>query len=142
MVCRTSVFSRYVLVVLQKYRKKYSNQLQYHSIIENLRVWKWHMAIAYDFFFQYWHFIKFINLSIYELPTQQQKQDLKHYEHDVSCHLFPAHLAPSQGPSKFKTEDQNTEPFHVFMTFLITLSTPSMHIEMVTYCVLRRVSAI
>ena len=46
-----------------KIQKKNSNQLQYHSIIENLRVWKWHMAIAYDFFFQYWHFIKFINLS-------------------------------------------------------------------------------
>ena len=37
------------------------------------------------------------------------------------------------GPPEFITEDQSTELFHVFMT-LIVLPTPSLHIEMATYC--------
>ena len=36
--------------------------------------------------------------------------------------------------ARVDNRDQSTEPFHVFMTFLIVLPTPSLHIEMVTYC--------
>ena len=43
--------------------------IAYHTIAENLRVWKWHMAISFHFFSQYWHFMKFITLPIYCLPT-------------------------------------------------------------------------
>ena len=41
----------------------------YHTIAQNPRVWKWHMAIAFHFFSQYWHFMKFVTLNIYQLPT-------------------------------------------------------------------------
>ena len=44
-------------------------RIAYHTIPENIRVWKWHMAIAFHFFFQYWLFIKLITLPIYRLPT-------------------------------------------------------------------------
>ena len=76
------------------------------------------------------------------LPTShsnlsQQKRNLKHYERGVSRHIFPAHLAtslwPSQGPPEVITEDQSTQPFHIFMAFLIVLPMPSLHIE-ITYC--------
>ena len=76
----------------------------------------------------------------FPLYFQQQKRDLKHYEHVVSRHLFPAHLSSRQGPPEFITEDKSTEPFHIFMTLLIVLPSPSLHIEMVTY--LRRTPTI
>jgi hypothetical protein len=34
--------------------------IAYHTIAENLKVWKLHMAIVFHFFPQYWHFMKFI----------------------------------------------------------------------------------
>ena len=74
------------------------------------------------------------------LPTSTllSAKKLKHYEHCMSHRLFSAHealcLYPSQGPPEFITEDQSTRPFHLFMTFLIVLPTPSLHIEMVTNC--------
>ena len=43
--------------------------IAYDTVTENLRVWKWHMAIAFHFFSQYWHFMKFITLLIYRLPS-------------------------------------------------------------------------
>ena len=46
----------------------------------------------------------------------------------------PAHLTQRLYNPEFITEDQLTEPFDVFMTFLIVLPTPSLHIEKVTYC--------
>ena len=67
-----------------------------------------------------------------------EKRNLKHYEGGVSRHLFLVYLAPrllpSQGLHEFITEDQSNESFHVPMTFLIVLPTPSLHIEMVSYC--------
>jgi hypothetical protein len=43
--------------------------IAYHTIAENLRVWKLHMAIVFHFFSQHWHFMKFITLPAYRLPT-------------------------------------------------------------------------
>ena len=72
----------------------------------------------------------------FPLYYQQQKRDLKHYERGVSRHLFPTHLARTCNPYRkqleFITEGQSTETFHAFMTFLIVLPTPSLHIKMVT----------
>ena len=74
----------------------------------------------------------------FPLYSQQKKRNLKHYERGVSHHLFPTYLdavpVTQPGPPKFITEDQNTKLSHVFMTFLIVLTTSSLHIEMVIYC--------
>ena len=43
--------------------------IAFHAITENLRVWNWHMAIAFHFFSEYWYFMKFITPSIYRLHT-------------------------------------------------------------------------
>ena len=91
-------------------------------------------------------------LSFYEIyypinqltphSTLRNKRDLKHYERGVSRHLFSAHLVPRLTPrqrlSEFITEDQRTGTFHVFMTFLIVLPTPSLAIEVVKYCTTER----
>ena len=42
-----------------------------------------------------------------------------------------------QRPPEFITEDQSTEPFHVFMIFLIVFPTPCQQI-MTTYCTVYR----
>ena len=91
------------------------------------------MAIAFHFFFQYWHFMKIITPPIFPLYSHQQKSDLKHYERGVSLHIGAAFVT-QPGPPEFKTEDQSAEPCHVFMTFLIVLPTRGLHIETVTYC--------
>ena len=36
---------------------------------EIFRLWKWHMAVTFHFFSQYWHFMQFITLTVYRLPT-------------------------------------------------------------------------
>jgi hypothetical protein len=41
----------------------------HQTIAENFRVWKLHLAIVFHFFSQYWHFMKFITLPAYRLPT-------------------------------------------------------------------------
>ena len=111
------------------------------TIVENLRVWKWHMVIAFHFISQYWHFMKLITLSIYRLQnciSEQKKRDLKHYNgngqlmtngnhfhffsqywHFMKFMTLPIYRLPSQGSPEFITEDQRTELFYIFMTFLI-----------------------
>ena len=90
-------------------------------------------------FSQYRHFMKFITLTIYRLSTlvSAKKESFKALLSGVSHHNLPAHLAPrlkpSQEPPESITEDQSTETFHVCMTFLIVLPTPSLHIEIFTY---------
>ena len=109
--------------------------IAYRTIAENLRVWKWHMIIAFYFTTStdiLWNVLPYpsTNFSLY---SQQQKRNLKHYERGVCRHLFPAYLAPGSDTPEFITEDKSTESFNVFTTFLIVLSTPSLHIEIVTY---------
>ena len=133
--------SRSALVVLKKHKVKLK-WIAYCTIAENLRVWRWHMAIAFYFFSQYSHLWNLLPLPIYRFPTllSATKEGFKHYERErgVSRHLFSDHLAPrlspSQGLPEFKTDDQNTGPFHVSMTSLIVLPTSSLHIEMLMYC--------
>ena len=43
--------------------------IAYNTIGGNLRFWKWLMGITFDFFSQNWHFMKFITLPFYRLPT-------------------------------------------------------------------------
>ena len=43
--------------------------IAHHTIAENLKVRKWHMAIAFHFSSQCWHFTIFINIHIYRVPT-------------------------------------------------------------------------
>ena len=130
-------FSRSALVVLQKNTEE---KLKFKWIAENLRVWKWHMAIAFPFSPSTgisWNLLHYPSTD-FPPHSQQQNRDLKHYQCGVSRHLFPAHLAPclwsSQTPPKFIPKAQSTEPFHVFTTFLNVLQTPSLHIKMVLYC--------
>ena len=64
--------SRSAFVILQenteeKFKFKW---IAYRTVAENLRVWKWHMAIALYFFSLYWHFMKIITLPICRLSTQ------------------------------------------------------------------------
>ena len=63
--------SRSALVVLTKNtEEKFKFKLiAYHTIAENLRVSKLHMAIAFHFLSQYRHFMKFIIVTIYRPPT-------------------------------------------------------------------------
>ena len=83
------------------------------------------MAIAFHFFSHP------TDVSLY---SQQQKRDLKHYVRGVSLHLFPARTAQRLYNPEFITKDESTEHFHIFLTVLIVLPTPSLHIEMITYC--------
>ena len=69
--------------------------------------------------------MKCITLAIYRLPTlfSATKEELKAlFKRGVSRHLFPAQLAP--GTTRILNEDQSTEHFHVFITFLIVLRLP------------------
>jgi hypothetical protein len=43
--------------------------ISYHTIAENIRVWKLQMAVVFRVFSQYWHFMKIITLPAYRLPT-------------------------------------------------------------------------
>ena len=84
--------------------------------------------------------MKFIILPIYRLPTvlSVTKDGFKALWTWCFSPFFPctSGAAPvtQPGPPEFITEDQSTEPFHVFITFFMVLPTPSLHIEMVTYC--------
>ena len=84
--------------------------------------------------------MKFITLPIYRLATllSTTKERFKALWTLCFSPSFPcisgAAPAPNQGAPEFITEDHNTEPSQVFMTFTIVLPTPSLHIEMVTYC--------
>ena len=70
-------------ITVEKFKFKW---FAYHITAENLRVWKWHMAIAFHFF---------ITLSTdFPLYSQQQKRDLKRYEDGVLL----ANLAPRLQP--------------------------------------------
>ena len=73
--------------------------------------------------------------SSFASPTSQAL----HLRHLVSCPCcfspFSLHIWPltEPGTARIITEDQSIESFHVFMTFLIFLQTPRLHIEMVMY---------
>ena len=79
--------------------------------------------------------MKFVTLPIYRLPTLllATKEGFKSLR--AWCFPCTSGAAPviQPGTHKFITEDQSTEPFDVFMTFLRVLQTPSLHIEMVMY---------
>ena len=73
--CQISISKTVVLDICPCGPSKYTEEkfkfkwIAHHTIAENLRVWKWHMAINFHFFSEYWHFIKFITLPIYRVPT-------------------------------------------------------------------------
>ena len=84
-------------------------------------------------------FMEFITLSIYRLsillsPTKEGLKALWTWCFPRTSGAAPITLPPCQGPPEFITEDQITQPFHIFIMFLIVLPTHSLHIEMVTYC--------
>ena len=90
-------------------------------------------------FSQYWHFMKFITLLIYRPPPLLSATIAGFEALWTQCFSpsFPctcgAAPVTKQGSPEFITEDQSTEPFHVFMTLLIVLPTPSLHTEIVVY---------
>ena len=64
-----------------------------HAIADNLAA---RVAIAFHFFSIMdilWNLLPYSSTD-FPLYSQQQKRDLKHYEHGASRHIFPAHLAP------------------------------------------------
>ena len=72
------------------------NCVSHYTLAENLSIWKWHMTIAFHFSPStdiLWNLLPypFTDCPLY---SQQQIRDLKHYESGVSCHIFPAQLAP------------------------------------------------
>jgi hypothetical protein len=114
--------------------------IAYHTITENLRVWKLHMAIAFHFFSQYWHFIKFITLPNYRLPTllSATKEGFKALWPWCFLPPFPctSGAAPVTQPGTTRVDQSTETSFHVFMTILIVLHAPSLsclHIEMVSH---------
>ena len=115
-------------------------RIAYHTIAENLRVWKWHTAIVFHFFSQYWHFMKFPTLPIYRLPTllSTKNEEFKALWTKCFSPSFPCTscAAPVTQPvnTRIYNRGQNTKPFHVFMTNLIGLPIPNLYTEKVTYC--------
>ena len=92
----------------------------------------------------YWHFMKFITLPIYRLPTLllATKEGFKALWTWCFSPYFPctSDAAPvtQPGTTRFYNCVPNTEPFHVglFVKFLIVFPTPSLYSDMVTYCTL------
>jgi hypothetical protein len=115
--------------------------IAYHTVAENLRIWKLHMAIFFHFFSQYWHFIKFITLPAYRLPTlvSATKEGFKALWPWCFSPSFPCTSGAAPVTQPGTTRIHNGGPsFHVFMTSLIVLQTPSLgylHIVMVTHVV-------
>ena len=107
---------------------------------ENLRVWKWHMTIAFHFFSQYWHFMKFIILPLYQIPTLfSTKEGFKALWMWCFSPSFPCTSGAAPVTQRGTIQIHNRGPkYWTFpciydISFLIFLQTPSLHIEMVTY---------
>ena len=112
----------------------------YHTTAESLGVWKWHTAIVFHFFFQYCHFMKFIILIIYRLPTllSETKGEFKtlwkwYFSSPFTCTSGTV-IVTQPDTTWFHNRGPKYRTFHVFMTFLVVLSSPSLHIDMVMYC--------
>ena len=84
-------------------------------------------------------FIKFISLPIYRLPTLLSATKEGFNTPWTWCFPCTSDAAPVTQPGTTRIHNRgpkyynNTEPFHV-LTTLIVLSSPNLHIEMVTYC--------
>ena len=76
-----------------------------------------------------WSWLPYTSTN-FPLYSQQQKKDLKALL--MWCFSCTSDAAPVTQPGTIRI--RKTEPFHVFMTFLIVLPTLSLHIEMDTYC--------
>ena len=113
----------------QKFKFKW---IAYHTILENLRIWKRHMAIAFHFFSQYWKFIKFITLPIYRFPTllSATKEAFK----ALWTWYFPCTSGAAPVTQSGTTRIHNREPkyrtFHVFITYLILF----YYYKIIRYC--------
>ena len=113
--------------------------IAYHTITENPRVMEMAHANYYlSLFLQvgYWHFIKCIRptLPINKLPTllSATKEGFKALWTCIFSPSFPctSDAAPVTQPGTTRIhnrgpEDQSTETFNVYMTFLIVLRKPS-----------------
>ena len=86
--------------------------------------WCWWWLTFYEIYYP-------THLPTSPLYCQQQKRDFKVYERRVSRH--PAHLAPVTEPG--------TTRILVFITFLIVLPTPSLLIQMFTYCTVSKMDS-